>query len=151
MRIGMKAAVVGMFLLVIGLCAGCGPQQVALDAGSATLHGDLKYSVADKVLCYWSSLDQSVTWIANVPAPGEYELSITYSCPIGDAGSEVAITIGDKVLAKTVNGSSGWDNYITETVGRVLLNAGEQEVKVTPTKKPGSWIMNMRQIILKKI
>lgn len=147
----MKTTVIGWALMVIGLCvAGCAPKQVVLDAGSARLHGDLKYSGADKVLCYWNSIDQSATWSANVPEPGEYELSITYACPIGESGSEVAITIGDKTLTKTVNGSSGWDNYITETVGRVVLNAGGQDVEVTPTRKPGSWIMNMRQITLMK-
>jgi len=147
----MNAARICSILVVIGLCAGCAPQQVALEASTARLQGDLKYSVADNVLCYWGSLEQSVTWTAVIPKTGEYELSMTYACPIGDAGSEVAITFGDTILSKTVNGSAGWDNYITETVGRVALNAGEQEVKIIPVKKSGQWIMNMRQLILKKI
>ena len=146
----MRAATIGRILVAISLCAGCATQRVGLDAGSATLHGNLKYSAAEKVLCHWNSLDQFATWSATIPEPGEYDVSITYACPNGDSGSEVRITIGDKVLTKTVNGSSGWGKYMTETIGSVSLTEGTYEVKVAPTKKPSRWVMDMKEIVLSR-
>lgn len=146
----MRVTTLGGVLAVIGLCAGCATQRIGLDAGSATLQGNLRYSAAEQVLCYWNGLDQSATWTATIPESGEYNVSITYGCDDSSSGSEVTVAIGEKVLTKTVGGTSGWHQFTTEKVGCVSLSAGSHIVKITPTKKPGAWVMDLKEITLTK-
>ncbi len=146
----MKAAVFGGVLVVFGLCAGCATQRISLDGGSATLHGNLKYSAERNILINWDSLEQFATWMVDIPQSGDYEVAITYACPLHISGSEVSITIGDQILTKRVHGTNGWNKYITETVGNVSLTAGTHEVKIMPTEMPYTYVMRMKEISLSR-
>jgi len=120
------------------------------NAARATVHGTTA-RVEDRGpnIGYWTDAKDWVSWEIKVPAAGTYEVSVTYACEPGAAGTTYEVSLGGEKLAGTVSPTASWDDFIAEPLGSVELGAGDQEVKVVPTEMPGYAVMNLKGIELR--
>jgi arylsulfatase A-like enzyme len=114
----------------------------------------------------WTSTDDAVAWTVTVQNAGTYEVTVDYTCPVADAGSEVELRFGSASLTGSV--APGWDPplytnqdtlprppaeskmkpFRTMLLGRIELPIGEGELQLKALKVPGDSVMDLRRITL---
>jgi alpha-L-fucosidase len=117
----------------------------AVVSGSAQLEGD-----AEKNIGFWTDEASTVSWTTRVTKPGTFTVEAVCACDDSSAGSEFVFTAGGEQLKGTVQGTGGWSNYKTVSLGSISVGkAGVLESKIAATKKPGMAVMNLRSVTLK--
>lgn len=94
------------------------------------------------MVAYWTDLSPAAWEIR--AAAGRYRVEIEYACDDASAGSE--FEIGG--LTGNVDGSGGWHAFKIVELGEIELAEGRQRLTLTPTKKPGQAVMNLRSVAL---
>jgi len=114
----------------------------------------------------WTGLDDRLVWNIDVHTAGTYEVSVDYTCPLADAGSEVELSFGDSRLTGTVQ--PGWDpplytnqdtlprphgesqmkEFRTLQLGRLPLKAGTGPLSLRALAIPGASVMDVRRLTL---
>jgi len=60
------------------------------------------------------------------------------------------VGIGDQLLNGKIEGTGGWDNYKTVSLGTLTVDkAGVVTLSVKCTKMPGFAVLNLRTVLLK--
>ena len=68
-------------------------------------------------------------------------------CGKGSGGAEVAVSIGQQTMTFIVEDTGHFQNFKWRDIGEVVVDApAVQMVTVTPQKKPGVAVMDLRQI-----
>ncbi len=118
----------------------------------ATVGSPMKIVREDKpVVGYWSNPNDYVLWQAQVDKPGDFEVWLDYSCDSKTANSQFNLSVGDQSLTGTVAATANWDDFKIIKLGTIHIDKpGVAVVTVTPTKKPGQFVMNLRGITLKR-
>jgi len=124
-----------------------------LDAKDAKINGSgVAYEPADNRKCIgvWNNEKAWVSWDVRVETPGVFEVEVSQS--MGDqAGSEYVVEIAGQSLKGTVRGTGDWARFIPVNLGGVEIEkAGTYPLAVKVTKKPGTWVMNLRSVTLKR-
>jgi arylsulfatase A-like enzyme len=114
----------------------------------------------------WTSPDDSIVWKVTVQNAGRYDVTIDYTCPVADAGSEIELTFGSSSLQGLV--TPGWDpplydnqdtlprppaeskmkRFKTLSLGQIELPSGAGELQLRAIKLPGKSVMDLRRITL---
>lgn len=101
---------------------------------------------------YWTDESDTAEWAFDFDQPGTYEVDILQGCGKGHGGSAVELQVGEHKLSFNVEETGHFQNFIWRTVGQVELKADQvgkhQTVKLTPQKKQGGAVMDVRAIRL---
>jgi alpha-L-fucosidase len=120
---------------------------LVLKAGDAGLVGHVK--LEDDHIGFWTEVGDTVSWTAEITAPGTFSVTLDYGCIDGSEGSEFDVTMGDSKVSGKIAATGGWSKFTEVTLGSVTITkAGKVAVVVKPTKKPGQAVMNLRAIKL---
>jgi alpha-L-fucosidase len=127
--------------------------SVALPAEEAVIHGQTakcQPGNGRQNIGYWTNASDWVSWDFAVNAPGEFNVEITQACLSGDAGSEYAVSVGDKTLQGKVEDTGDWNKFVVRTLGSITLEkAGRYTLSVKPTNMPHGAVMNLESLTLK--
>jgi len=116
----------------------------------------------------WTSVNDSITWSAEVLSEGSFEVEIYYTCPAKDVGSEFQLSFGsDKLVARITEAHDpplrGMENdriprtqsYVKDfkplNMGNIHLMKGTGVLTLKALDIPGGQVMDFRTMILKRI
>ena len=148
-----------------------GHQFTQIPARDGIAHGGIKRSNKfpnDSFFGNWTSLDDKITWNAEVAESGTFEVSLYYSCDERDAGSEIELSFGNDRLVGTISTANpsplvGADedrsprdesytqNWKSMTLGTLKLEKGAGELTLKALKIAGGEVMDFRLLLLKRI
>ncbi len=148
-----------------------GHQFTQVPARDGIAHGGIKRSNKfpnDSFFGNWTSLDDKITWNAEVAESGVFEVSLYYSCAEKDAGSQIELSFGEDRLVGTIakaNPSplvgaeedrarrieSYTQNWKPISLGRIELKKGTGELTLKAIKIAGEEVMDFRLLLLKRI
>jgi len=114
----------------------------------------------------WTSPDDAIVWSIAVQTAGKYHVTIDYTCPISDAGSEIELTFGSSSLQGVV--TPGWDPplytnqdtlprppaeskmkpFRTLDIGQIELPAAHGKLTLRALRIPGTAVMDLRRLTL---
>lgn len=114
----------------------------------------------------WTSKDDRMVWRIDVHTTGRYEVSIDYTCPDADAGSQVELSFLESRLQGGV--TPGWDpplytnqdtlprphgesqmkEFRTLKLGEIELKKGEGPLTLRALDTPGKSVMDVRRVTL---
>ena len=142
-----------------------------IPARDGTPHGSIKRSNRFPNCSFftgWTSVDDKVTWDAEVAADGDYEVEIHYTCPKADVGSTIELSLNDARLTGRITEShdppirgaehdrvprkeSLVKDFKSLSLGTVRLEKGRGELTLRATKIPGSQAMEFRLIMFTRL
>lgn len=116
----------------------------------------------------WTSLEDKITWTAQVGASGTYEVEIHYACPAGDVGSTIELSFGDSKLRGKITEAHDpplrggehdrverAESYVKDfkalKLGTIDLKEGKGELTLRALTMPGSQVMEFRLIMLTRV
>ncbi|MBB5039390.1 arylsulfatase [Prosthecobacter dejongeii] len=114
----------------------------------------------------WTNKEDHLVWLLDVHTAGRYEVTVDYTCPVGDAGSTVELSFKDSRLKNQV--TPGWDpplytnqdtlprpdgesqmkEFRTLNLGQMKLQAGQGPLTLRALEIPGKSVMDLRRITL---
>ena len=114
----------------------------------------------------WTSQDDRIVWRIAVHTTGRYEVSIDYTCPEADAGSQIELNFLENRLEGRV--TTGWDpplNTNQDTLprphgesqmkefralklGEIQLKRGDGPLTLRALEIPGKAVMDVRRVTL---
>ena len=116
----------------------------------------------------WIDVNDSITWDVEVLESGDFEVMLYYTCPDGDEGSTIELSIGKeaiqtKIIASFDSPLSGMEHdrivrmesYVKEfrplSMGIIHLEKGPSQLKLKALSKPGKTVMDVRLLLFKRI
>jgi len=146
-------------------------EYTQIPARDGTAHGGIKRSNRFPNCSFftdWTSLDDKITWSAEVAASGDYEVEIHYTCAEGDVGSTVELSFNESRLRGQITEAHdpplrGGENdrvermesYVKDfksmRLGTIRLKKGRGELTLRALKIPGSHVMDFRLIMLTRV
>ncbi len=134
-------------------------------------HGNIKRSNKFPNCSYftnWTSVEDSITWEAEVGATGNYSVDVYYTCPKADIGSTFELIFNESRLVAQVleahdppvkgaehDRVKRAESYVKEfkpmNLGVVRLEQGKGKLTLKATKIPGSQVMDFRLLMLKRV
>jgi len=148
-------------------------RSVAVDnlrAFDAKLDGKLQFGPGKKTDDYvqnWKQKQDAVVWSVRVNEKTAFDVTINYDAPKdskknkrveGDAGKEIAgaqkgaggtyaVQIGGETFAKTVRAGT----QVTDALGKVTLEPGSYELRVSAKKITGEELFRLRRLTLQPV
>jgi alpha-L-fucosidase len=99
---------------------------------------------------FWTDTSDYVQWSVLIPKAGAYDVETEFACDDSAAGSECALVVGEEEFITTVPSTGGWNEFRTESPGTVrITTSGATTVAVKAKSKPGSAVVNLRQVTLR--
>jgi hypothetical protein len=144
---------------------------VELHAPQAFFDPSLRFAsgpgFANDWLTGWTDPKAKVWFEIETPAEGDYEVSLSYACPAGDAGSRVRVSAGASSVEVELPAAeapeiplphrdeAGKSRYRNRAWGEVRaetlrLPAGAVRLVIEPVAMPGAMVMDFKQIILRR-
>lgn len=127
--------------------------RIILHARDARVHGTtLRYEPEPhkNTLGYWTRREDWASWDFYVNEPGLFSVRVMQGCGKGSGGSEVDFSVGDQVLAMTVEETGGFQSFVVRDVGQVeLAGPGNYTLAVRARSKPGLAVMDLRSVTLR--
>ncbi len=116
----------------------------------------------------WTSLEDSITWEVEVLQPGEYQVTLYYTCKEGDQGSVFELVHRNSRLKSKIEDPhdpplTGMENdrverpesYVKDfkplNIGTMQLESGEGQLTLKATKMPGSSVMDVRLLFFERV
>ncbi|MCK4921756.1 MAG: sulfatase-like hydrolase/transferase [Bacteroidales bacterium] len=116
----------------------------------------------------WISIEDSITWKVNVPEDGKFNLTLYYTCPEGDQGSTIQLSVGgNKLQAKILEAydpplrgmdedlSPRIESYVKDwkviEIGAINLEKGESDMCIKALEMPGRSVMDFRLLLFERI
>ena len=142
-----------------------------IPARDGTAHGNIKRSNIWPNCSYftnWTSLDDSITWQVDVPAPGNFKVKLYYTCKEGDEGSTFKLSVGkSNLIAKIIEAHDppirGMDedlaprieSYVKDwkvaDIGEIELKTGKALMRLIALEKPGNTVMDFRLMLFERV
>ena len=115
----------------------------------------------------WTAPEDSITWEVEVVEAGEFEVSLYYTCPAADVGSEFELQIGESVLKGAITDAHdpplvGMDedrvergeSYVKDfkplKLGKMKLQKGKEQINLQASSIPGSQVMDVRLLMFER-
>ncbi len=123
--------------------------KVTLDPANAELFGGmLNYS--DGIISEFKS-NQTITQSFNIITPGKYRILINYSANESTGGGTAKLTINDEASDYVFAQTGSWSTYKYEDIGTYEFEAGPGTISISDVSIPGSFLINVKDIILEKV
>lgn len=98
---------------------------------------------------FWTNPSDQVSWDFELKTPGRFSVEILQACGKDQGGSEVALSIAGETLRFTVEDTGHFQNFVPREIGTVTLEQpGTYTLNVTPLRKAGVAVMDLRQVRL---
>ncbi|HOW68032.1 MAG TPA: alpha-L-fucosidase [Candidatus Paceibacterota bacterium] len=99
---------------------------------------------------FWTDVSDYVQWPVLIAKAGAYDVEAEFACDDSSAGSECALVVGTEEFITTVPSTGGWNEFRTEQPGTIQITiSGATTIAVKAKSKPGSGVVNLRQVILR--
>ena len=142
-----------------------------IPARDGTAHGNIKRSNQYPNCSFftnWVSLQDSITWLVEVPEPGSFKVKLYYTCPVGNEGSTFQLSVGEnKLKAKIIEAHDpplrGMDEDITPRIesyvkdwkvadiGSIDLTTGKATMSLKALTMPGKSVMDFRLLLFERV
>jgi arylsulfatase A-like enzyme len=142
-----------------------------IPARDGIAHGNIKRSNRFPNCSFftnWTSVDDKITWDAEVLAGGAYEVEIYYTCPAADVGSTIELSFNNAKLTGRIaephdpplrggenDRVSRTESYVKDfkplKLGTIRLEKGRGELTLRALTKPGSQVMDFRLIMFTRV
>jgi len=142
-----------------------------IPARDGTAHGTIKRSNRFPNCSFftnWTSLDDKITWDAEVGATGNYQVELHYACPAADIGAAIELTFNDSKLHSRITEAHdpplrGGENdrverqesYVKDfksmSLGTIRLEKGKGTLTLQATEMPGKQVMEFRLLMLTRV
>ena len=144
------------------------PRTVLPAQDGAPLGGVMRSAAAPNCsyFTHWASTSDRMTWEVDVATSGHYEAIIEYTCPAGEEGATVEVSLGenrwqgkiDAAFDPPLRGQErdrvprGSESYVKDfrqlVLGSVLLTAGQGTLELRATAIPGKQAADVRAVTL---
>jgi hypothetical protein len=132
---------------------GAGP--ITLHASNAITHSvTMRYEPNEKKNClgYWVNPKDWAEWKFTVTQPGTYDVELWQGCGKGQGGSDVDVVVDGERFSFIVDDTGHFQNFVPRQIGKVKFSkAGIHSIEVRPRNKHADAIMDIRQILLKRV
>ena len=142
-----------------------------IPARDGIAHGNIKRSNRFPNCSFfsnWTSVDDKLTWQAEVGANGKYAVELHYACPKADVGSTVELSFNDSKLVGRISQAHDaplrgdendrvkrQESYVKDfkamKLGTIELQKGEGELKLQALDIPGTQAMEFRLLMLTRV
>jgi arylsulfatase A-like enzyme len=142
-----------------------------IPARDGTAHGKIKRSNRFPNCSYftnWVSVDDEITWQAEVAATGKYQVELAYACPAADVGSKIQLSFNDSQVQGEIitahepalvgEGNDRFpriESYVKNfrmiNLGELDLKKGSGTLRLKALTKPGQSVMEFRLLLLTRI
>lgn len=144
-----------------------------LPARDGRPHGGIQRSNKapnDSYFTRWTSPQDTMTWDVDVAAAGDYEATITYTCPAADVGAtvELAAASGASTSGRIAaahdpplvgqafdRSDRGTESFVKEfrplSLGQLHLEKGETVLTLRATTIPGTQVGDVKYLILRRV
>jgi arylsulfatase A-like enzyme len=147
----------------------------AMQGEDATLYG-VKFrggtGWAHASILNWKSTDDSVTWNLDVLRPGQYEITLMYSCSPADVGSRIQISVGTEKVEATIarahdpqqpdsyrhptrevttSGPVWVKNFVSLTFQPVMLRKGPVNLNVSVLDIPENGTFEVKEVRVRRL
>ena len=139
-----------------------------IPARDGTAHGNIKRSNRFPNCSFftnWTSLDDKITWDAEVGTTGDYAVELHYACPAADVGSTIALTFNGSRLTSRITAAHDpplrggehdrverQESYVKDfksmPLGTMHLENGKGTLTLQATEMPGKQVMEFRLLML---
>jgi arylsulfatase A-like enzyme len=116
----------------------------------------------------WTSMQDSITWQVEVPASGKFKVSLYYTCPEGDQGSVIQLSVGENRLEASIleahdpplrgmkeDLSPRVESYVKDwkvaDIGSIRLTEGEATMALKALSIAGSTVMDFRLLLFERL
>ncbi|MEO0453638.1 MAG: arylsulfatase [Verrucomicrobiota bacterium] len=116
----------------------------------------------------WTSTGEKITWNGEVPAEGHFKVTVYYTCPESDLGSEVVFRAGKRELSFTISEAHDpplvgeaqdraprTESYVKDfkalEIGTIFLGQGPMPFELQPLAIAGEQVMDFRLLVLERI
>ncbi|MEM1226333.1 MAG: sulfatase-like hydrolase/transferase [Planctomycetota bacterium] len=115
----------------------------------------------------WTNARDQIDWDIRVVEPGDYQVSVKYTCPESDVGSQIRISVDDQDVTAIVEPAYDPDRFpnrdraprsgelekpwATLDIGTISLNEGVAKLTLSADTMPGTQVMDVREVTLSKI
>jgi hypothetical protein len=142
-----------------------------IPARDATAHGNIKRSNRYPNCSFftnWISLEDSLSWQVEVPEEGTFQVQLYYTCPLGDEGSSIQLSVGASTLQIKITEAfdpplRGMDedlaprieSYVKDwkvlDMGSIDLVPGSFNMSLKALEIPGNSVMDFRLMLFERI
>ena len=116
----------------------------------------------------WQSSKDSISWKVEVPESGKFKVSLYYTCPEGDEGSSVQLSLGNDVLISNIDQphdpplqgmeedlSPRIESYVKDwkvaEIGVIALSAETGDLVLKAIEVPGNTVMDFRMLLFERL
>ncbi|MEX0324292.1 MAG: arylsulfatase [Puniceicoccaceae bacterium] len=116
----------------------------------------------------WIDVNDSITWEVNVPESGKFKVQLYYTCPVGDEGSKIQLSVGKNKLNSKIREphdpplrgmdedlAPRMESYVKDwkvlDMGVIKLDAGESTMALKALSMPGKSVMDFRLLMFERI
>jgi putative heme-binding domain-containing protein len=104
-----------------------------LRAADAEIYGQqITFETPHQNIGYWHGVEDHVAWNLDTTQLADYEAFVHWACPESSAHNVAVLEAGGKFHEWAVGATDGYDDYRVQSLGRILLPAGSQQVVVRP-------------------
>ncbi len=142
-----------------------------IPARDGTAHGNIERSNKFPNCSFfknWISVEDKITWVAEVGATGDYDVELYYTCPAQDVGSTIELSFHHSKLSYKITEAHDPplmgaehdrvprpESYVKDfkavPMGRIHLEQGTGTLTLQATHMPGSQVMDFRLLMLTKV
>jgi arylsulfatase A-like enzyme len=146
-------------------------KNTQLAVADAVPHGNIQRSSKhpnSSFLTNWRSMDDSITWDAEVLTSGDYAVEVYYTCPPSDVGSTVELSFNGNHVSGQIakpndpplrgaehdrvpRGESYVKDFRPLKLGIIHLEKGRGDLKLRATEIPGLQVMDFRLLVLRSM
>lgn len=139
-----------------------------IPARDGVAHGTIKRSNRFPNCSYftnWVNSEDVITWEAEVPADGTFDVELYYACPKADIGSTIELSFGDSRVTRKITEAHDpptkgaeqdrvvrAESYVKDfrpmKLGTLDLKKGRSTLTLKALDKPGSQVMEFRLLML---
>lgn len=148
-----------------------GSKYTQIPARDGIAHGNIKRSNRWPNCSYftnWKNTGDMITWNVEVPEPGDFQVTLYYTCPQEDIGSEFQLSFNESMISGIITTSYdpplfGMDqdrvertnSYVKEwkplTLPVMHLEKGTGELTLRAVDVPGSQVMDFRLLMFERM
>jgi hypothetical protein len=120
-----------------------------LTAARAEIYGSsLVFEKEHQNLGWWQNENDHAIWTFEIPAAGDFEISVNYANAGRSGANRARIEAADASFENSVPGTGSWDTYKRSSWGTLHLEKGSHRLLIRGVPPVSEAIMDLREITL---